>query len=145
MYPSLLTPEFQTECLNVFRIDIKANDLTRTRAVFIGYIRDQEVALPVVSATVDIDGPYLGHAMDKIESHADDPEGLAEELWLGIEDYLGSVVVTNESEPTDIALYVAQAREQIGRTVPDFDDPVVAEQIKQAYLIRHKGIASHSS
>lgn len=142
MYPSLNTPEFQTECLNVFRIDIKANDSMRTRAVFIGFYRDEEVAWPIVSATVDIDGPYCGHAMDQIESHADDPEGLAEELWLGIEDYLGSAVVARESVSTDIALYVAQARKQI---VPDFDDPVVEERIKQAYLIRHKGIASPSS
>ena len=146
MYPSLNTPEFQTECLNVFRIDIKANDLMRTRAVFMGFYRDEEVVWPIVSATVDIDGPFLGHTMDKIETHADDQsEGLAEELWQGIEDYLGRAVVTEESESTDIALSVAQARKQIGRTTPDLNDPVVQEQIKQAYLMRHNRMASHSS
>ena len=151
MYPSLNTPEFQTERLNVFRIDIKANDSMRTRAVFIGFYRDEEVAWPVVSAIVDIDGPFLGHTMDKIEFHDDalleglDSERLEEELWLGIEDYLGSAVVTEESESTDISLSVAQARKQLGRTTRDLNDPVVEEQIKQAYLIRHKGKASPSS
>ncbi len=81
-----------------------------------------------------------------IQTHDDHrSEGLAEELWLGIEEYLGGAVITGESEDTDIALSVAQTRKQIGRTVPDLNAPVVQEQLKQAYLRKRDRMASHSS
>ena len=61
-------------------------------------------------------------------------EGLAKELWLGIEEYLSSAVITGLSDDSEIAVSVAKARERIGRMIPDLNDPVVQEQIRQAYL-----------
>ena len=73
--------------------------------------------------------------MDMIQTHDDHrSEGLAKELWLGIEEYLGSAVIDGLSEDTGIAVSVATARERLGRMVPDLNDPVVQEQIRQAYL-----------
>lgn len=134
MYPSLNTPEFQTESLNVFRTDIQSSDLAAMRAVFLAFCRYADVPWPIVSATVWIDGPYLGHTMDMIQTHEGHrSEGLAKELWLGIEEYLGSAVI-GLPEDKGIALSVAKARERIGRMIPDRNDPAVQEQIMQAYL-----------
>ena len=88
-----------------------------------------------VTQLLSVDGPYFGHTMEMIQTHDDHrSEGLAKELWLGIEEYLSSAVITGLSDDSEIAVSVATARERLGRMVPDLNDPVVQEQIRQAYL-----------
>ncbi len=142
MIPSISAPDFQTELLNVFRNDIKPNDLAKIRAVFIGFLRDEDICWPVVTATVWIHGPYLGHTLEMIQTHDDHRrEGYARELWLGIEECLDGAVVAILDSPEGEALAesVAQARGSMGRTTPDLTDPEVQLQIKQAYL-RHQDL-----
>lgn len=147
MIPSVSTPEFQTQRLNVIRNDIKPNDLTKLRTVFLGFLREEEICWPVVTATVWIHGPYLGHTLEMIQTHDDHRrEGYARELWLGIEECLDGTIVAIPDSPEGEALAesVALARERIGRTTPDLTDPTVQLQIKQSYLRQQDSLAAIS-
>lgn len=137
MTQSITTPCFQTQSLNVFRNDIKPNDVTNTRAVFFGFLRDEEICWPVVTATVWVHGPYLGHTLEMIQTHDDHRrEGLARELWLGIEEFLDGAVLAIPDSPEGAALAesVAQLRESMGRVTPDLTDTNVQLQVEQAFL-----------
>ncbi len=137
MIQPIVKPYFQTIRLNVFRNDITPNDLTKIRAVFFGFIRDEDISWPVVTATVWIDGPYLGHTVEMIQTHDDHRrEGYARELWLGIEECLDGAALSIPGSPEGegLADSVAQARKDMGRTTPDLTDPEVQLHIEKAYL-----------
>ena len=137
MHPSMITPEFRTERLNVFRINIKSSETTKVRSVFLGFSRDEEIPWPVVSATVWIDGPYLGHTLEMINTHDNHRQvGFARDLWLGIEEHLGGAVSAIPESPEGAALArsVANAREALGRPATDLNDPSVQTSIRQNYL-----------
>lgn len=90
-----------------------------------------------MTATVWINGPYLGHTLEMIQTHDDHRrERYAIELWLGIEECLDGAVLAIPGSPEGegLADSVAQAREDMGRTTPDLTDPEVQLQIEQAYL-----------
>ena len=70
------TPEGRVEATNFAEQLAEDKNAQKEQAAEVG-----QTILTIVSATVDVDGPYFGHTMEMIETHVDhQSEGLAEEL-----------------------------------------------------------------
>ena len=89
----LAQPVFDTERLRVFRIDVKPNDIDGTRAIFIGFLKEEDCPYVVITATVHLDAPNIGHYLEMIHTHDFwRGGGCATQLWLGMEKHLGARV-----------------------------------------------------
>jgi hypothetical protein len=133
----LVQPTFRTARLSVFRADIRPTEDHSFRAVFLGFLVEGDIPCPAVTATVFIHGPYNGHTLDMIHTlDAGRRTGLATELWLGIEEYLGGHLYADAKSDEGEALLAAVRRAR-GPSVHDrrdFDNLEKQEEIKEAYL-----------
>lgn len=135
-------PDFVTDRLRVFRFNIKSDELQLRRAVFLAFHSEEEISYPIVTATVWVNGPYVGHLMEMIATHDEyRREGFAKELWLAVENHLDGIVTpdsqTEKSPGAALVSAIAMEHQRLGRTVPDLNDPVVQEKIRLAYLEEH--------
>ena len=134
MFAALTAPDFCTDRQNVFRIEIKPSEICNQRSVFLGFLNDEETPFPVVTATVWVHGPYYGHTLEAI--HTQDAyrlQGLATELWLGIEQHLDGVLWSDSGMVPALVAAVDRAHLKTGRQRPDYNNPRVAEQIEREF------------
>lgn len=86
----MMRPDFETDRLMVFRAEFQPSPLHRPRALFFGVRTDADCPMAVVFATVWFDAGILGNHLELIEtSELHRREGLATELWRGIEKQYG--------------------------------------------------------
>jgi hypothetical protein len=85
---------FKTKRMNVFMETLTPADFNTPRMIFLGFLHDRDLPRVAVNAMVNFpiefsDGSKMPHYIDWIEtSESLRLEGLAKELWQGMEGYL---------------------------------------------------------
>lgn len=124
-------PAFRTERMNVFRFDNIVTQYHAPRAIFLGFLNYDAEPYPVVTAVVWINSPVRErHYLNWIQtSDRERRQGLAKELWLGLEKYLGSSVYAHAASVGGEALLAAIERTP-GRIPVDLGNKELREEVR---------------